>query len=58
MSKEISSRCGRTICVFYDKDNKISKCGLFEDRKECSTSMSQHRKTANKAKKKDSRNWW
>lgn len=32
LSDKVSKRCGKGICVFYDKHSKISGCKDFEDR--------------------------
>ena len=51
MAKIISSRCGKGICQFYDKNNHVSKCSKYSDRKECSLSNKNRRKVANKSRK-------
>lgn len=59
MNKQISARCGKGTCEFYDKHNKISGCKKFEDRKDCPLSMEQRRKTTNKSRSKgDAINWY
>lgn len=59
MSKQISKRCGRGTCEFYDKHNKISGCKKFDDRKECSLSMRQRKKVATKSRNRgDTTNWY
>ena len=55
---QISKRCGKSTCEFYNKHNSVSGCNKFEDRKECSISMKQRRKAKNKSKRNNSINWW
>ena len=54
----ISMRCGKSSCEFYNKHNKVSGCHKFDDRRNCSLSMKQRRKAKNKSKKRDSVNWY
>jgi hypothetical protein len=54
----ISMRCGKSSCEFYNKHNKVSGCHKFDDRRNCSLSMKQRKKAKNKSKKRDSVNWY
>jgi hypothetical protein len=54
----ISMRCGKSSCEFHNKHNKVSGCHKFDDRRNCSLSMKQRRKTKNKSKNRDSVNWY
>lgn len=54
----ISMRCGKGSCEFYNKHNKVSGCHKFDDRRNCSLSMNQRRKVKNKSKNRDSLNWY
>lgn len=56
--ENISMRCGKGSCEFYNKHDKISGCNNFDDRRKCQLSMSQRRKSANKSRSKDSINWY
>lgn len=49
--QEISIRCGKGSCEFYDKDSK-SKCSLVPDRHMCAASMEQHKKAKHHSKKR------
>ena len=54
---KISMRCGKgNSCEFYDKHNKVSGCKIFDDRRKCSISMKQRRKSKNKSKRNSSIN--
>jgi hypothetical protein len=48
----ISMRCGKGSCEFYNPHNKISGCKIFDDRRKCSISMKQRRKSKGKSKKR------
>lgn len=51
---KISKRCGKgTRCEFYDKNNQISKCSLFDDRRNCPLSMQNRKRAATKSKNRD-----
>lgn len=39
----ISTKCGKSNCPFYDETNHINKCLQFIDRNKCSISLS-HKK--------------
>jgi len=58
LDPNVSMRCGKSVCEFYNKHNKVSGCHKFDDRRKCSLSMKQRRKAKNKAKKRDRTNWW
>ncbi len=58
LNPNISMRCGKSSCEFYNKHNKVSGCHKFDDRRNCSLSMKQRRKAKNKSKKRDSVNWY
>ncbi len=49
--KEISIRCGKGNCEYYDKDSK-SKCSLLPDRHMCAHSIEQRRKAKSHSKKR------
>ena len=58
LDPNVSMRCGKSSCEFYNKHNKVSGCHKFDDRRNCSLSMKQRRKVKNKSKKRDSVNWY
>lgn len=58
LNPNVSMRCGKSSCEFYNKHNKVSGCHKFDDRRNCSLSMKQRRKAKNKSKKRDSVNWY
>ena len=58
LDPNVSMRCGKSSCEFYNKHNKVSGCHKFDDRRNCSLSMKQRRKAKNKSKKRDSINWY
>jgi len=58
LDPNVSMRCGKSSCEFYNKHNKVSGCHKFDDRRNCSLSMKQRRKAKNKSKKRDSVNWY
>ena len=49
--KEISTRCGKGVCIWYDKTSP-SKCYMYSDRKLCSISNRQLRKAKYNSKKR------
>lgn len=55
---KISARCGKGTCKYYNKQNKISGCYHFDDRRKCSKSLKQRKQSANTSKKKSDINWW
>ena len=59
LDPKISMRCGKgEACEFYDKNNKVSGCKKFDDRRKCSLSMKQRRKSKNKSKRNTKINWY
>lgn len=57
--EKISKRCGKGhSCEFYDPNNRVSGCKIFDDRKLCSKSMKQRRKAKMHSQKRgDTTNW-
>lgn len=61
MKKEISSRCGKNknSCEFYNENNHTSKCSMYLDRRLCSKSNKQRRKSANYSRRVNNKiNYW
>jgi hypothetical protein len=54
----VSMRCGKSGCEFYNKHNKLSGCYNFDDRRDCSISMKQRRKAKSKSKRGSNTNWY
>ena len=50
---KVSKRCGKGNCDFYDKHNKLSGCYLFDDRINCSSSMQNRKRAANKSRNRN-----
>ena len=57
MAKQASTRCGKGNCPYRDPLNDISKCSLYTDRKLCSKSMKQRKRTAANARKRPEQLW-
>lgn len=55
---KISKRCGKGGCYFYNKHDPVSGCNTFKDRRKCSKSMQQRKKSANTSRKNPSINWF
>ena len=56
--KKRSKRCGMgDKCPEYDKNNRLSGCKIFNDRNDCSKSLSHARKVAKHSKKMQKTNW-
>ena len=56
--RKISTRCGKGSCEFYDKHNNDSKCSKYPDRRLCSISNKQRRKSANTSKRRGDAIGW
>jgi hypothetical protein len=53
---QVSTRCGKGSCEFYDK-NKPSACSMFEDRRLCALSLKQRKKVASTSKRRPDKLW-
>jgi len=49
--KQISLKCGKGSCEYYDTHNHKSKCSKYSDRRICSLSNKQRRKSANHSRR-------
>ena len=58
IERKISTRCGKTVCEFYDEHNKTSKCSEYDDRRDCALSMRQRSHGVNISRRRpETFNW-
>ncbi len=59
VKNKISSRCGKGTCEhFCGRIESESKCRIYDDRRDCPTSMKHRKKVVKHSRERQQTRWW